>query len=106
VSGTDPCTTAWLGVTCDVSNTIITGLDLSFSQLAGTLPVDMARLTGLTSLDLSYNSLAGSLPADWVGPTPAGGLSLLASLKLDHNSLTSTLPPEWSALSSLNTLGL
>jgi hypothetical protein len=40
----------------------VTGLDLSFNNLDGTIPPSFTFLTALRTLDLRNNSLAGELP--------------------------------------------
>lgn len=61
----DPCLpSTWQGVYCNTRNgsIVITGLDLSSSQLQGIIPVSVAGLTHLEKLDLSHNNLEGRLP--------------------------------------------
>jgi Leucine-rich repeat (LRR) protein len=50
---TEPCATGWTGVSC--SGTTVTGLDLGYYDLAGTLPSGLSLLTGLQSLSLGGN---------------------------------------------------
>ena len=50
---TDPCSASWTGVTC--SGTKVTGLDLSFYNMVGSLPTDMSKVTGLQTLSLGSN---------------------------------------------------
>ena len=46
----------WHGVSCDAVRHV-TGLDLSYNSLAGTLPPEIGNLVFLTELDLSSNYL-------------------------------------------------
>lgn len=61
----DPCLpSTWQGVYCNTRNgsIVITGLDLSSSQLQGIIPVSVNGVTHLEKLDLSHNNLEGRLP--------------------------------------------
>ncbi|KAF7803405.1 receptor-like protein kinase HSL1 [Senna tora] len=94
-----PC--SWTGVTCDSTNTSVTQLDLSSSNLYGPFPASiLCRLTNLTSLTLSNNSINDTLPSE---------ISLcrnLLHLDLSQNLLTGPLPPTLSDLPNLRYLDL
>ncbi len=52
----------WHGATLDGGGRVM-ALDLHSNQLSGSLPAELADLTGLRTLDLGWNELGGSLPA-------------------------------------------
>ncbi len=68
--------------------------------LAGTVPAELADLTGLTRLRLQDNSLGGSIPRE------LGDLSSLTVLDARHNALTGSIPEELANLSRLTGLWL
>ena len=114
-SGTE-CT--WHGVTCNVGGTSVTGIDLHFNNLTGSLPGNLQNLTNLASFDVYSNHLTGSIPAltgltnlssFWVssnqltGPIPAlTGLTNLAYFVVTNNQLTGSIPV-LTGLTNLNT---
>ena len=59
-AGTE-CT--WFGVSCDMAETTITGLDLSANNLVGTLPFSLTGLSGLVSNDFRFNAVYTSSTA-------------------------------------------
>lgn len=113
----------WHGVTTGASGRV-TGLELSASNLIGSIPPELARLSHLETLELERNTLAGSIPPelgelrnlktlvlgvnDLTGSIPPelGDLSSLEDLRLRRNELTGTIPPELGNLSNLKRLGL
>ena len=113
----------WHGVTTGESGRV-TALDLSASNLIGSIPPDLARLSHLETLDLERNTLAGSIPPELgelhnlkalilgvnrlSGEIPAelGNLTSLEVVRLRRNSLTGPIPPELSKLHNLTRLGL
>ena len=113
----------WHGVTT-ASNGRVTGLELSASNLIGSIPPELARLSYLEALNLERNTLAGSIPRelgelrnlrtlvlgvnDLAGSIPPelGDLSNLEDLRLRRNELTGPVPPELSGLSNLRRLGI
>ena len=76
----------------------MTHLDLSFAQLSGTLPPDVALMSSINFLSLSNNSLSGPVPSALGGLAAAG---VLTSLALDGNAFSGALDPRL-----LNLLGL
>ena len=113
----------WHGVTTGESGRV-TALDLSASNLIGSIPPDLARLSHLETLDLERNTLAGSIPPE-IGelhnlkalilgvnrlsgeiPAELGNLTSLEVVRLRRNSLTGPIPPELSKLHNLTRLGL
>ncbi|KAE9611151.1 putative protein kinase RLK-Pelle-LRR-Xa family [Lupinus albus] len=81
----------------DIQNcSSLTGLDLSFNKLNGTIPGDISTLLQyVTSLDLSSNELSGPIPVSLANCT------YLNDLKLDHNQLTGQIPAQFALLSRL-----
>ncbi len=113
----------WHGVTTG-ANGRVTGLELPASNLIGSIPPELARLTHLETLVLERNTLAGPIPPelgelqglktlvlgvnDLTGSIPAalGDLSILEDLRLRRNELTGPIPPELGNLGNLRRLGL
>ena len=114
---------SWFGVETDVDGRV-TGLDLSYNRLSGTLPPEIGDLTELRVLYLQYNRLSGTIPLeigsltqlrelllyrnDFSGTIPLeiGGLTKLIELDLSYNDLSGTIPPEIGNLVHLNQLFL
>jgi len=112
----------WYGV--KTKNGAVTEIRLSYNNLAGTLPDEIAELTHLRSLVLDQNTLTGSIPNElsllqklevlnlshnhFSGPIPQelGALKSLHSLDLSDNELTGEIPPELSNMMFLSTLDL
>jgi Leucine Rich Repeat len=92
----DPCT--WYRVTCSAGS--VTEITLDGNQLSGSIPIELASLTGLTRLVLSSNELSGSLPPE------LGSLTNLARLWMSGNPLSGSLPPELGNLANLTDLRL
>lgn len=74
---------------CSSSNEI-TGINLSGSQLSGTIPPQIGGLSKLATLVLSENTLGGVLPPQM------GDLTSLTYLDLSRNQLTGAIPSELS----------
>ena len=74
----------WHGIT--VSGGRVSEIKLYKNQLTGTLPSDIANLSGLIDLDLGINSLSGDIP-------DLGSLDSLKFLYLDGNNLGGTMQP-------------
>ena len=89
----DPCA-GWVGVTCagvsNVTSLVISNLNRppsSGQPLYGTLPSQLANITGLATLSLFGNRLSGSIPASLFS------LASLTSVDLSNNLLTGSVPP-------------
>ncbi|MDE2653573.1 MAG: Ig-like domain-containing protein [Gemmatimonadota bacterium] len=89
----------WHGVTTGEGGRV-TGLELPASNLIGSLPPELAELTGLEVLDLRRNQLTGPIPPG------LGNLPELRSLMLGVNGLTGEIPSQLGNLSNLEVLRL
>ena len=89
----------WADVTTD-ENGRVTGLDLHYNGLRGSIPPELGNLKNLQTLDLSDNHLSGSIPPE------LGNLSSLQSLNLSDNDLSGPIPPELGNLKNLQYLNL
>ena len=76
------------------------GLWLSYNDLSGQLPVEIAELDKLRGLGLDDNRIIGTIPA------VIGDLTDLQDLSLSGNNLSGAIPPELSNLVNLNVLSL
>ena len=93
VACVDPCYTPIDGADCRFGR--ITGLNLQFNGLQGTIPdVVFDKLINLTTVDLSHNSLSGTIP------TTVGKLRNAQMLQLSHNLLSGTIPTEIRTMGS------
>lgn len=78
----------------------VTEMWLSFNNLSGTIPKELADLTELKNLLLDNNKLSGAIPSE------LGSLNKLSALKLSHNELSGSIPKEIGNASSLQSLSL
>eukprot|EP00798_Chlamydomonas_sp_ICE-L_P000048 gene48-12863_t len=85
---------SWYGITCNGGGAV-TAVDLSYSSLSGSLPLDFGSLSQLSVLHLENNEFHGQLPSSW---SDLG--SSLVELYLGFNQVTGQLPPAWSSLTS------
>lgn len=91
-----PCD--WVGITC--TDDSVSGLDLSFNNLSGTIPPELGNLTHLQELLLDSNQLSGPIPPE------LANLLNLQELRMDNNQLSGGIPPELGNLPNLQTLSL
>ncbi|MDN3724049.1 Two component regulator three Y domain protein [Aequorivita sp. SDUM287046] len=90
--------TQWHGIT--VENNTVTGINMLFNNLTGTLPGSLGQLKNLKKLELSFNQLSGSIP-------PAlGNLENLEILALNATDIQGIIPAELGKLSNLKQLHL
>ncbi|OEL28739.1 hypothetical protein BAE44_0010242 [Dichanthelium oligosanthes] len=75
-------------------------IDLSFNELSGGIPEEIASLDALLNLDLSWNHLSGEVP------NKIGIMKSLESLDLSNNMLSREIPSSLSNLSDLSYLDL
>ncbi|VAI68327.1 receptor-like protein EIX2 [Triticum aestivum] len=78
----------------------LVSIDLSFNQLTGVIPEEIAALDALINLNLSWNQLSGTIPNN------LGALQALESLDLSRNMLSGRIPPSLSDLTYLSYLDL
>ena len=76
----------WDGVTVAGTPKRVTRIVLTAKSLTGSVPSELARLSGLQVLHLDDNALTGSIPV------LLGGLSNLWELRFSGNSLTGCIP--------------
>ena len=121
--GTDAPLAAWYGVHLDARGRV-DSLALSLNNLAGSIPPEIGKLTGLRHLHLEANLLTGELPPEigrlenlqWLGlfgnyldgrlPAEIGDLDQLRILDLSFNSFTGSIPTEITRLPHLWYVGL
>ena len=70
-------------------------LNLSFQDIGGTIPVEVAQLTALTEIFFNHNLLTGPIPAE------LGTLTGLYQMHLNSNSLSGPIPPELGNLAGM-----
>ncbi|TVU48984.1 hypothetical protein EJB05_00273 [Eragrostis curvula] len=92
----------WRGVGCHSRRHPgrVTSLELTSSNLTGTVSPFLANLTFLRILNLSSNSFSGNIPWE------IGLLPRLSYLHLGHNSLQGLIPPSLARASKLRVLQL
>ncbi|XWS37306.1 hypothetical protein CRYUN_Cryun19dG0031800 [Craigia yunnanensis] len=73
----------------------ISGLDLSYNNFSGPLPVEISQMQSLNLLMLAYNQFTGGIPPEY------GNLPQLQALDLSSNRLSGSIPPALGKLSSL-----
>lgn len=73
---------------------------MSYNQLDGTIPAELARLQALDTLELSRNQFSGSIPPQ------LGNLQRLRKLDLHNDQLSGSVPPELGQMSALGLLSL
>ncbi|KAK6262330.1 hypothetical protein QUC31_008146 [Theobroma cacao] len=78
----------------------LVSMDLSSNKLEGSIPEELALLTGLIGLNLSHNQLSGQFP------NKIGKLESLESLDLSFNELSGMIPGSMSSLTKLSHLNL
>lgn len=76
----------------------VTNIKLKGVGLLGTIPPELALLTGLEELNLSENNLRGTLPSE------LATLSVLRRLNLRDNQLTGTFPIEYKSLENVEVI--
>ena len=78
----------------------VTDITLVQKSLTGTVPAELAELTGLQYLWLNLNQLTGTIPPE------LGSLPAIKSLLLNENQLTGPIPTELGNLTTLEALWL
>ncbi len=88
----------WYGIS--INNNRVSGIDLSYNNLEGTLPSEIGNLSELTLINFSVNKISGTIPSEF------GDLINLVHLHLTQNSLTGTIPSEFMNITKLKRLHL
>lgn len=88
----------WYGVTID--NNKVTGINLLFNNLNGTLPASLGQLKNLKKLELSFNPISGTIPSE------LGNLEQLEVLAINGTAVSGTIPESLGRLSNLKQLHL
>ncbi|XP_047324808.1 probable LRR receptor-like serine/threonine-protein kinase At3g47570 [Impatiens glandulifera] len=86
----------WLGVSCSRRHNRVISLNLSSSNLVGTISSSIGNLTFLRELYLSNNGFHGVIPLE------IGQLSRLEAIELDGNSLEGEIPSNISGCHRLS----
>ena len=104
---TDAPISDWSGVTVSnivnggaVGECVVRRLDLSYNQLSGEIPAELANLAHLQYLNLNGNQLSGMIPIE------LGKIPNLRSLDLSDNQLSGEIPAELGNLPNLEDLDL
>jgi hypothetical protein len=95
---TDPNPCNWSGIGCNGVN--ISLIRLNENNLSGTLPVELANLTGLEEINVQDNLLGGAIPAGLFG------ITTLKIVILAHNNLGGVIPDFTVPLPGLTRLAL
>ncbi|CAM8966530.1 unnamed protein product [Rhodiola kirilowii] len=120
-SSTSPCN--WPEITCNDSNTTVTGLNLKDKNITHPIPPILCNLKNLTFLDLSYNFIPNTFPNFiltnctnlhyldlsmnyFIGPIPShiDQLTQLTYLDVGANNFSGDIPSSIGKLKSLKTL--
>src|SRR5215470_909162 len=87
VPATDECT--WHGVTCGAPDVAgvkhVTEIDLTFNNLVGSLPDEIAQLTQLQTLRFHDDMLTGQIPS-------LAALTQLSAVDVHNNQITGSIP--------------
>ncbi|KAI4310605.1 hypothetical protein MLD38_035571 [Melastoma candidum] len=83
--GNDPCSTLWLGLSCD-TNGKVSAINLPSKNLTGNLSPSVANLNSLSRVQLQSNYLSGAIPSNWTS------LQSLTYLDLSNNNISYPLP--------------
>lgn len=86
---------SWNGVLCDSKNILVVSLDISNSNITGTLSSAITELITLVNLSVASNSFSGSLPPD------IHKLGRLQYLNISSNMFSGNLNWEFSQLKEL-----
>jgi hypothetical protein len=81
-------------------STLSKGLDLSYNQLTGNIPLQIGNLINLNSLSISNNQLSGEIPST------LGECLLLEFLHLETNFLQGKIPKTLSSVRGINEMDL
>jgi len=99
VNSTSDCGAFGGALNCSDAGSVVF-LNLSNSEMKGSIPTTIGSMTALTYLDVAHSSLKSDLP------TEIGALSGLTYLSLAENALTGTVPEQLAQLTALDSLFL
>lgn len=88
----------WYGITSE--NGKVTGINLLFNNLNGTLPASLGMLKNLKNLELSFNAISGTIPPE------LGNLTKLEVLAINGTALSGNIPETLGKLMNLKQLHL
>ncbi|KAI3684542.1 hypothetical protein L6452_33766 [Arctium lappa] len=92
-ASSDPCTSKWVGVTCDRDNKTVKKIVLEQLNLSGTLDVgSVCMVSNLLVLSLSFNNISGSLQPE------ISNCIRLTHLYLSGNRFSGNLPDSLTEL--------
>lgn len=87
----------WYGITVRAGN--VSGISMTYNDVVGTIPPEIALLEHLEILDLGFNEgVRGDMPPE------IGKLKKMRHLLLHHNDMTGPIPAEYAELSELATI--
>jgi hypothetical protein len=86
---------SWTGVLCDSMNGLVVSLDISYSNISGSLSPALTELRALVNLSIAGNSFSGSFPPD------IHKLERLQFLNISINMFSGDLNWEFSLLKEL-----
>lgn len=89
---------SWAGVLCDVTNRLVVSLDISNSNISGSLSPAVTELRALVNLSVAGNSFTGSFPPD------IHKLERVQFLNISNNMFSGLLNWEFSQLKELAVL--
>ena len=84
----------------ELGNLDLTSIHMWRTNVSGTIPMELSRISELTNLSISWSRISGTLPAG------LGNLSRLAELDFYGNRLSGTIPEAISDFSELEELSL
>lgn len=101
----------WFGVSCNVTETSITGLQLNANNLRGPLPASIVNLSNITHINIDYNAVYSDSQTvnDFINASSE--LNYTASQTLDVNDITfssitaNSLQIDWPPVGYLNDEG-
>ncbi|XP_076951102.1 putative inactive receptor kinase At2g26730 [Bidens hawaiensis] len=95
-TSSDPCTSRWVGVTCDSNNQNVKKIVLEKLNLSGTLDFgSVCKANNLFVLSVSFNNITGSLQQD------VSNCKRLTHLYLTGNRFSGSLPDSLTGLLSV-----
>uniref|UniRef100_A0A0D9WI25 Leucine-rich repeat-containing N-terminal plant-type domain-containing protein n=1 Tax=Leersia perrieri TaxID=77586 RepID=A0A0D9WI25_9ORYZ len=89
----NPCN--WSHITCDDGDHRVTGMEITWNLIEGSIPPDLGQLENLISLDLNGNWITGPISPH------LGNLQSLVYMRIDHNRLTGQIPLQLGRLPNL-----